>query len=93
MTRLVSIFMLLLLCAAAHADTFELSDPAAEMYKEREEWDARQAEREREETAVCTYDAKSDRCYCIDRQEGRPVPMEREECMARAPQPLDSQQP
>jgi len=42
---------------------------------------------------VCTLDAETDHCYCIDREKGRPVPMEREECIARAPAPLPKKQP
>lgn len=92
MKALASIALLFLLAAGAHAGTFELSDPAAEMYEENRESEERQAELERQRTAVCTLDAETDHCYCIDREKGRPVPMEREECIARAPAPLQKQQ-
>jgi hypothetical protein len=88
MKRFAPIIGLWLLAALAHADTFELSDPAAEMYQDRKEWDERNAEKERQRTAVCTYDAEADNCYCIDREKGQPVAMEREECLERAPRPL-----
>jgi len=92
MHRFALIVLLFLVAGISHAGTFELSDPAADMYKEREEWDEREAELQRQKNAVCTLDAKTDRCYCIDREHGQPVPMERDECLARAPTPLPPKQ-
>ena len=48
MKRFVTLLALCLLAGQAWGGTFELSDPAAEMQKDREAWDQREAARQQE---------------------------------------------
>lgn len=62
--------------------TFELADPANDIYKEEEADDkAYQAYRERE-GLMCSVDTDSGECWCIDKDSAQKLEMTQPECEA-----------
>jgi hypothetical protein len=83
MNRLALFVALGLLAGAAHGTTFELSDPANEMYREQEEKEKERAAKLLEANAFCSIDPDSDECSCIDRESGRALSLTWDQCIDR----------
>jgi len=87
MNHLACIAALCLLAGLVQADTFELSDPANEMYEEQK------AQKEPLEpskphqmqlpvwNALCSIDTATGSCSCIDKNLARKLSMSQEECV------------
>lgn len=88
MKHLASIAVLCLLAGLANADTFELSDPANEMYEEEKTRKEQQAQDEVPTmklpagNVLCTVDTSSGSCSCIDKELARKLPLSQQECVA-----------
>lgn len=97
MNRFATMLALCLLAGQAWSGTFELSDPAAEMYKEQQAQEQAQPQEESpnretsQESVLCTVDTTSGACSCIDQVSARTLPLTREECVARVRKSLELQ--
>lgn len=83
-------FALCLISSAAPA-TFEIADPANEMY---EEWRATPRVDEYqslESVPLCVLDTEVDRCWCFDRETGDQLDLTPEECRDRAAMRSDTE--
>ena len=83
MNRLALIAALGLLAGAAHGTTFELSDPANEMYREQEEKAKERAAEPLEANTFCSIEPDSDDCICIDLESGRALSVPWDQCIDR----------
>jgi hypothetical protein len=100
MNHIALIAALLLLAGLAQADTFELSDPANELYEEQK---AREEQRLREDfepmqeapaptgNTLCTIDTDNGACSCIDKVLARKLSLSQEECVALIMRSLEAQ--
>ena len=79
--------ILLIYPLAVTADTFELSDPAAEIY-EKQQNPPEHKEPEKEtivlEELFCAVDATDGKCWCVHKETAEVVVIEQEECVIRA---------
>jgi len=107
MSHVALIAALLLTAGLAQADTFELSDPANEMYAEQQAREEQRAQEESELTqapapapapvpvttgnTLCTIDTENGACTCIDKALARKLSLSQEECVARIMQSLEGQ--
>jgi hypothetical protein len=94
MHRIVSTTLLCLLAVTASATTFELKDPAAEIY---EEQNAPPQEGPTQVQAMkqpgrggmhCTIDVDSGECFCIGKKSARRLPLSQQECAEQVRQAL-----
>ena len=92
MFRTALIILLCLLAGLARADTFELSDPANEMYEEDHappEPPAEQpTESEPTQNMRCTVDLDTGECFCIEKASAKKVQMSRATCAAKVEEAL-----
>jgi hypothetical protein len=88
MNRLALIIALCLLTGMAHA-TFEIQDPAAQIYEEQQSAQKEPATQHLEEETFCALDADSGKCFCVHRETGLLVTIVYEECVVRASKPAD----
>ena len=95
MNHFACIAALFLLASLAHADTFELSDPANEMYEEEK---ARKEQPARGESTpvqapagdtLCTIDTANGNCSCIDKKLARKLSISQEDCVAQVMKALE----
>ena len=81
-----------LMSASLAAGTFELSDPANEIYEEKygaaKPWNEQPAEDE----PYCVMEFDLERCWCFDRLTGDQLEVTLEECRERAAKRVDTQQ-
>jgi len=86
MFRTALIILLCLLAGLARADTFELSDPAADMWKQKDAPAKEQAEQPPQQAPEdgmrCTVDVDNGDCFCIDKQSARRLSMSSQACAA-----------
>ncbi len=74
---------------ASQAGTFELKDPAAEIYAEQQ---APPEQQEPEKDPIqakeifCAVDEEEGKCWCVHRETAKVVTIEHEECMVHASQ-------
>ncbi len=72
----------MLASAMAFADSFELSDPANEMYQE---WQEEEKEYKEEaaasKDAVCAVDLDNGMCSCVDPETEEVLPLSRDACL------------
>lgn len=66
------------------ASTFELSDPANEIYEEKYGAAKPWKEQPAEDEPLCVMESDLERCWCFDRLTGDQVEMALEECRERA---------
>jgi len=74
--------------------TFELRDPAAEVYEEQQMPSDHQVEQTLEKHTLCTINTETNECSCIDTESGREISMAHEkclECAAPIPHTLEQQ--
>ena len=91
MARFAWIASLCLLAGSVAAGTFELSDPANEMYKEQQAQDVAEPEAravfaptpEATGDILCTVDTANGDCGCIDREMAKKLSMTQKECVDR----------
>lgn len=101
MPRLALIVSLCLLAGLACADTFELSDPANEMWEEKQpvaEPEPRldsglQPAQEPLGDTLCSVDTSNGACTCIDTVNARKLPLTQEACVDRVLQSLKAAKP
>jgi len=105
MNHFVCIAAFWLLAGLAQADTFELSDPANEMYAEQKAREEQRAQEDSEPAqavapapvpaptgnTLCTIDTENGACTCIDKALARKLSLSQEECVARIMQSLEGQ--
>lgn len=76
--------ILLLYPLAAISGTFELSDPAAEIYEEQQA-PPKQQEHEKDllpvEEIFCAVDEKEGKCWCVHKETAKVVALEHEQCV------------
>ena len=77
----------LLLSSSILASTFELRDPAAEIYKEQQS--PKESESSGEELRIvdelfCAVDEKEGKCWCVHKETAKVVTVEYEECAVLA---------
>jgi hypothetical protein len=89
MKHAVMIAMLCMTVGLAHADTFELSDPANEVMKEVQDPEAQvwtlgesAAGIAPLKNALCTVDTETGDCSCIDQKHAKKLSLTREECVS-----------
>ncbi|MGD8580496.1 MAG: hypothetical protein PVI46_14270 [Lysobacterales bacterium] len=86
MLRLTSITLLCLLAGTAFAGTFELSDPANEMYEEQHAQPEPPAEppsdAELAKSMRCTVDLENGECFCIEKTSAKKAPISQTACAA-----------
>ena len=76
--------------SVAASGTFELSDPAAEIYEEKQMTEeAQPAEQLPQGVVRCTVDTTTLECFCIDVDRARQLPMSQQACMAEIRQALE----
>ena len=61
--------------------TFELKDPAAEVYEEKQEAKKELLKEEPANSVVCTMDSELDSCICINKQTQKELPFTHEQCV------------
>jgi hypothetical protein len=92
MLRLTLITLLCLLAGAAAADTFELSDPANEMYEQDhappEPPATPPGESESTQSMRCTVDLDTGECFCIEKVSATKVQMSQAMCAAKVEKAL-----
>ena len=100
MQRFALIALLCLSAGLARAGTFELSDPANEMYEEQQakgEWQEAPYEAEPRpavsDNTLCSVDMATGACTCIDKELAKKLSMTREECVARVMESLNIKDP
>ena len=92
MKRLALIVMLCLLAGMTYG-TFELEDPAAQIFEELQASLDRQAMETLEENTLCAIDTDTDECICIHKETGGKILMTDNECVVRASKPSNIQRP
>lgn len=79
---------------ASQAGTFELKDPAAEIYAEQQA-PSEQQEPEKDlilvEEIFCAVDEEEGKCWCVHRETAKVVTIEHEECVIHASRKSPSQ--
>jgi hypothetical protein len=99
MNHFAWIATLCLLTGLAQADTFELSDPANEMYEEEK---ARKERLARGESApmqtaagniLCTIDTTNGSCTCIDKEMAKKLSISQQDCVNQVRKALEIKQP
>ncbi|MGD2130307.1 MAG: hypothetical protein PVJ17_13470 [Lysobacterales bacterium] len=92
MLRLTSITLLCLLAGTAFAGTFELTDPANEMYEEEHAPPKPPAEPPAESEPTqnmrCTVDLDTGECFCIEKASAKKVQMSQATCAAKVKEAL-----
>lgn len=75
--------MTILLCLAAGAAqaTFELRDPATEIYEEQQEMKQAASREKPASSVICTMDSELGTCICINEQTGKELPVTHEQCI------------
>lgn len=80
MRLFVLAILLCLLAGVAHAGTFELKDPAAEMQEDQQAMADKLAELEARRSTRCTVDADTGECACFEKETGAKLVMTNDEC-------------
>jgi hypothetical protein len=92
MPRLTSITLLCLLAGAVFAGTFELSDPATEMYEEQHAPPEPPAEppgsEELAKSMRCTVDLDTGECFCIEKASAKKASISQVACAAMVQEAL-----
>lgn len=83
MKHLVLTLILCLITGAAGA-TFEIADPANEMYEETQATPKVDEDQPLESDPLCVMDSEVGRCWCFERQSGDRLDLSPEECRDRA---------
>jgi len=91
MKHLVLTLLLCLITGSASA-TFEIADPANDMYKEWQEAPKVDEEQPLDGAPLCVMDTEVDRCWCFDRESGDQLDLSPEECRARAAKQSDPEE-
>ncbi|MDH3926029.1 MAG: hypothetical protein OET41_15640, partial [Xanthomonadales bacterium] len=76
--------ILLIYPMAVPADTFELSDPAAEIFDQKQNQPEQQepaSEPYLVEEIFCAVDEKEGKCWCVHKETAKVVTIEHEECV------------
>ena len=81
------VLILLLSPLAGMADTFELQDPAAEIYQEQQ--NPQEPEHDEKSQVVleeifCAVDEKEGKCWCVHKETAKVVAIEHEKCVMHA---------
>lgn len=80
--------ILLIYPLASLADTFELSDPAAEIYQEQQNPPEKPKEPEKDaiviEELFCAVDETDGKCWCVHKETAKVVVIEHEQCIVHA---------
>jgi hypothetical protein len=83
MKRIAMIVPLGLLAGMAHG-TFELEDPAAQIFEDQQISLDREAKLTPEEDTLCAINIETNICFCIHKKSERKISMPHNECVARA---------
>jgi len=81
MLRFSFIAILVLMASSLNA-TFELQDPAAQIYEEEKEQDNEQTTEALGENTFCVIEMNEDQCFCIHKETKDRILLEEGECMA-----------
>jgi len=92
MNQLALIIALYLLAGLAHA-TFELQDPAAQIYEEQQKPQEFQHQQLLKEDTFCALDSDTGKCWCVHKETGQAVTLVFEECAIRASRPASDKKP
>jgi hypothetical protein len=84
MSRLLVTVVFCLASTAVAASTFELSDPANEIYEEKQAAAQPREVQRLEQQPFCVMDTEVDRCWCFDRNTGDQLEIAPEECVEHA---------
>jgi len=88
MNQLALIIALCLLSGMAFA-TFELQDPAAQIYEEQQTAQSEPDTQHPEEETFCALDADTGKCFCVHTETGLLLTIVYEECVVRAAKPAN----
>lgn len=76
--------LFLCLAAGSAGATFEIADPANDMYKEWQAAPRADEEQPLDSGPFCVVDSELDKCWCFDRNSGDQLDLSPEECRDRA---------
>jgi hypothetical protein len=93
MKRPALIVALWLLTGVAVASTFELSDPANEIYQEKQAPEEPEPSLEPSGNILCTIDTGTGECSCIDQEQAKKLTLTRDECVERVRRSLNLREP
>jgi len=93
MKRPALIVALWLLTGMAVASTFELSDPANEIYQQEQAPEEPEPSWEPSGNILCTVNTGTGECSCIDKEQAKKLTMTRDECVDRVKRSLDLWEP
>lgn len=88
MNRFALMVVLCLLTGMTQA-TFELEDPAAQMYQAQQAMQDRLVNQTPEENTLCMVDTDTNECFCIHAESEEKIPMTDNECKALATKVAD----
>ena len=91
MNRLALIVVLGLLSGTTHG-TFELEDPAAEIFEELQASRELQEMQAPEKEIFCVMDTDTDECFCIHKETRQIISIAHNECVVRISKP-ETQEP
>ena len=93
--RMKHLWLTILLCLASTAAqaTFELRDPAGEVYEEKQEMKRSASKEKSGSSVICTMEPERGRCFCFGKETGRELPVSHEQCVAITSKLLDPQVP
>jgi hypothetical protein len=92
MKRLALIVVLGLLAGTTHG-TFELEDPAAQIFEDLQASRDRQAMQTLEKNTFCAINTDTKECYCIHKETGQMISLAHDECMSRVSKSSKIQEP
>ena len=72
--------ILLCLAASTAQATFELKDPAGEIYEEIQEAKEEPVQEEQANSVLCTMDTDLEECFCINKETGKQLPVTQKQC-------------
>ena len=91
--KLSCLTILLCFVAGAAQATFELRDPAGEVYEEKQELKQETSEEKPASSVICTMDSELDACICVNKQTGEELPVTHEQCVEITSNLADPQDP
>jgi hypothetical protein len=89
----IALIVVLCLLAGMTYGTFELEDPAAQIYEQQQASLDRQVKQTLEKDTLCAINTDTYKCSCIHKETGRKISMTHNECVPRASKSPNNQKP
>jgi hypothetical protein len=86
---MIRLALILLLCSLSSLafGTFEIQDPAGDIYKEQQASEAKEVKLDKqvlEEETFCALDTETGDCWCVHRETATVITIQHEVCITRA---------